>query len=245
MSADIDIHHLSAAYALDALDERERMAFEAHYPSCEVCRADVLDFRATLAHVAAASATPAPPAVKDRVLAEIAQTRQLSPMLPNRVTELAERRRRRQRTVGGFLAAAAAVIALVGGVIAFGGDGGDQPEYAGALTDVLARPDAHLITLTPSESTGTVKVAWSESDHHAVLMGDDLPAAPDGWAYELWYIGADGPLPMRLLQPAEDGQLRAVMEMDTAPDAWGITLEPETGSDVPTTPVLFSAPATA
>ena len=47
--SDIDIHHLSAAYALDALDERERMAFEAHYPSCDVCRADVIDFRDTIA----------------------------------------------------------------------------------------------------------------------------------------------------------------------------------------------------
>ena len=56
MSGDIDIHHLSAAYALDALDERERVAFEAHYPSCEVCRGDVQAFRATLAQVAAAQA---------------------------------------------------------------------------------------------------------------------------------------------------------------------------------------------
>jgi anti-sigma factor RsiW len=59
--SDIDIHHLSAAYALDALDARERAAFEAHYPSCDVCRADVLDFRSTLAVVAEAEAV-APPA---------------------------------------------------------------------------------------------------------------------------------------------------------------------------------------
>ena len=31
--SDIDIHHLAAAYALDALDSHERAAFEAHYPA--------------------------------------------------------------------------------------------------------------------------------------------------------------------------------------------------------------------
>ena len=89
-SNDIDIHHLGAANALDALDERERMAFEAHYPSCEVCRADVLAFRATLTQVAAAQSTVPPAAMKARVMAEVAQTRQLSPLLPDRVTDHAQ-----------------------------------------------------------------------------------------------------------------------------------------------------------
>ena len=53
--SDIDIHHLAAASALDALDSHAA-AFEAHYPSCEVCRADVLEFRSTLAVVAEAEA---------------------------------------------------------------------------------------------------------------------------------------------------------------------------------------------
>lgn len=242
MSADIDIHHLSAAYALDALDERERMAFEAHYPSCEVCRADVLDFRATLAHLATATSTPAPAAMKERVMAEIAQTRQLSPLLPAKVSELAERRRRRQRTVGGFLAAAAAVVALVGGVIAFRG-GTDQPAYSRALSEVMAEPDARLVTLDAAASAGSVKVAWSSTGDRAVLFGDGLPAAPAGSAYELWLIGADGPVPMKVLQRADDGELRAVVSIDAEPQAWGVTIEPAGGSPAPTGPILFSATA--
>ena len=46
--SDIDIHHLGAAYALDALDERERAAYEAHYATCEICRTDVREFRRAL-----------------------------------------------------------------------------------------------------------------------------------------------------------------------------------------------------
>ena len=45
--SDIDVHHLAAAYALDALDRHEREAFEAHYDKCDVCRSDVMEFRET------------------------------------------------------------------------------------------------------------------------------------------------------------------------------------------------------
>ena len=235
---DIDIHHLSAAYALDALDERERMAFEAHYPSCEVCRADVIAFRDTLAQVAAASITPPPSVMKDRVLAEIARTRQLSPLLPAKVTDLAERRRRRQRTVGGVLAAAAVVMAFVAGAVVV--RSGNEPAYVTALAEVMAEPDARVITLA-GEGEGSVKVAWSETDDRAVLLGDGLAEAPEGEAYELWLIGADGPVPMSVLQQASDGELRAVIDIDAEAQAWGVTIEPEDGSPAPTGEILFAA----
>ena len=51
--SDIDIHQLAAAYALDAVDERERAEFEAHYPTCPICRPEVAGFRETLSQVAA------------------------------------------------------------------------------------------------------------------------------------------------------------------------------------------------
>ena len=43
----MDIHHLAAAYVLDALDPRERDEFETHYGACDVCRDDVVAFRRT------------------------------------------------------------------------------------------------------------------------------------------------------------------------------------------------------
>ena len=56
----IDIHQLAAAYALDAVDERERAEFEAHYPTCPVCRPEVAGFRETLSQVAASVAVDSP-----------------------------------------------------------------------------------------------------------------------------------------------------------------------------------------
>ena len=76
---DIDVHHLAAAYALDALDDRERSAFEAHYGACEVCGTDVVEFRQTLTHVADSLATPPPASLKASVMADISTTRQISP----------------------------------------------------------------------------------------------------------------------------------------------------------------------
>lgn len=240
--SDIDIHHLAAAYALDALDSRERAAFEAHYPSCDVCRADVLDFRSTLAVVAEAE-TVAPPAdLRRRVLDEIAQTRQLSPHLPSSVTDFAERRRRHRRTLATLLAAAAAVGLFTAGALVVGGD--DPPTYATELARVFEHSDARLVTLD-GDGEGRVRVAWSGGAERAVLLADGLAEAPVGMAYELWLIDAAGPHPMNVLDRADDGDIRdaAVMDADLGrePTAWGITLEPAAGSVGPTGDILYVA----
>ncbi|MCB1000138.1 MAG: anti-sigma factor [Acidimicrobiales bacterium] len=240
MSSDIDIHHLGAAYTLDALDERERMAFEAHYPSCDVCRADVLAFRAALAQVASAQTTPPPRALKAAVMAEVARTRQLSPLLPDRVSDLAERRRRRQRTIGGFLAAAAAVVLVLGAAVVLGRGG--EPAYATALAQVLDAPDGTVLTLEPSDAMGagaSVKVAWSAQEGMAVVIADGLPATPTGMAYELWFIGSGDPEPMGMLERVDAGELHAVLDIDGDPTAWGVTVEPDGGSPAPTGDILF------
>lgn len=240
--SDVDIHHLSAAYALDALDQRERMAFEAHYPSCEVCRADVIAFRDTAAQLAQASAMPPPSELRAKVLDEVAHTRQLSPLLPDAVVELAGRRRRRQRWGVAGLAVAAALVAFVAGSVLVAPD--DQPAYAAELEAVLAAPDGQFVTLASTGAggtDGTVKVAWSSDRESAVLLGDELPAAPPGQAYELWLIGADGPVPMSVLDPASEGDLREVLSIDDQPQAWGVTIEPSSGSPAPTGDILYLA----
>jgi anti-sigma-K factor RskA len=241
--SDIDIHHLAAAYALDAVDERERAAFEAHYPSCDVCRVDVVEFRETLARLAAADATPPPAAVKDRVMDEIGRTRQLSPLLPDGVTELAERRRRRRRGIATTLAVAAGTVGVVAsGVVVLGGDD-DEPAYADALAEVLASPDAQVVDLdSPVGADGALRVAWSPSEGRAVVIGQGLDVAPDGEAYELWLIGTDGaPVPMDLLDPASGGDIGEVVDIDAAPATWAVTIEPDGGSAAPTGEILFAA----
>jgi anti-sigma-K factor RskA len=236
-----DIHHLAAAYALDALDARERSAFEAHYPSCEVCRADVLDFRATLADVAAAEPIAPPLDMKARVMQQVGQTRQLSPLLPESVVDLAERRRRRSFT-SSMLAVAAAVALLVGAASFVIGRSGanDNGGFAGEVEQVLAEPDAQLVDLT-GPGAGQVKVAWSASTGRAVVIGDGLADPGSGNVYELWLIDASGPQPMKLLDAASGGDVRRALAVSGSPQAWGVTIEPSGGSPAPTGEILFSA----
>ncbi|MGH2840764.1 MAG: zf-HC2 domain-containing protein, partial [Solirubrobacteraceae bacterium] len=67
--ADGGLHDQLAAYALDALDERERKAFEVHLADCRECRAELADFRETVSLLAEGAAGPAPPdALRERLL---------------------------------------------------------------------------------------------------------------------------------------------------------------------------------
>ena len=52
-----DIHALSGAYAVDAVDDIERASFERHLASCPTCRAEVASLRETSALLADAATT--------------------------------------------------------------------------------------------------------------------------------------------------------------------------------------------
>lgn len=235
---DIDVHHLAAAYALDALDDRERTAFEAHYGSCEVCRTDVLQFRETLTQVADSLVAPPPLSLKDKVMAEVATTRQLSPLVAP-VVALDERRR--SRSLMSMAAAAAALVMIVVGVVSF--RGGDETDtFAADLARVMEQPDVQVLTLdNQSGADGTFKVAWSSTLGEAALIGDDLPTTPDGKAYELWLITPDESMAMYVLDPAKDGSVHHTLKAPADPAAWAITVEPAAGSPTATGDIIFVA----
>lgn len=231
-----ELHHLAAAYALDALSEDERRQFEAHYPSCSVCSGEVSDFRETAAVLAlGASATP-PADLKRNVMAEIAQTRQISPLLPDGVVDLAEQRRRKVANRPRILAAvAAALVVVVGTVAALG----LRPGSTDDITVVLAAPDAQTLELVGS-GPGSVRVVWSPTEDEAVILGSDFDAPGAGRDYVLWLIDGDGANPTGLFEPDEDGLVEARFELNgRSPAAWGITNEPDGGSPQPTTDILY------
>jgi anti-sigma factor RsiW len=60
-----DLHHLSGAYAVDALDDAERTSFEQHLAVCADCRAEVAELSAT-SHSLASLAEATPPPSKSR-----------------------------------------------------------------------------------------------------------------------------------------------------------------------------------
>lgn len=234
-----DLHHLAAAYALDALDPDEREAFEAHYPTCDVCRGEVEQFRETARHLAESTAATPPASLEEAVMAEVARTRQLPPS-DRRVESLEQRRTR--RVTGQMLAAAAAVavVLLAAGAMVLVGRGGSSP-----VEDVLAAPDAIVTTLssTPDGGPGTFQVVWSPERDRVAVIANGLPDPGADRVYELWAIVDDTPVPAGLFRPDEGG-VRATSDLDDAdPAAWGVTVEPAGGSSEPTTPILYFAEA--
>ncbi|HUF99243.1 MAG TPA: anti-sigma factor [Ilumatobacter sp.] len=234
-----DLHHLAAAYALDALDEVERSAFEAHYPSCEICQQEVTEFRSTAVHLAAATAATPPTSLKASVMAEVNTTRQVPPGAA--VAGADELTARRSRRFASVLAAAAAVVALVGAAVFVAATRGGSE-----IDDVVAAPDAQITQLervTQLEGeVGSIRLVWSPSRDQLVFYGNDLPDPGEGKVYELWAISEEaGALSAGLFDPVE-GTVRQLVDVgDVEPTAWGITIEPEGGSPVATTDVIYFA----
>jgi anti-sigma-K factor RskA len=233
------IHELTAGYALDALDQDERRAYEAHLPTCASCQLELESLWETSAALAVAASGPAPGSgLRDRILAEV----RAEP--PQNVVPF-EARRRRAAPVLAVAAVAAAVIALAVGVWAASlssdlDDTRSALHRANAVAAVLADPDARSVPL--SEGNGRLVV---DSDGQAVLVVDDLDPAPAGKTYEMW-VASEGqdPQPAGLFQ-GQDG--RDVVPVDGTVEPGQVvlvTVEDAAGVDAPTTePILGSQPA--
>lgn len=244
-----DAHTLAAAYALDAVSAEERRRFEAHRADCPACRAEVLGYREAVATLAEGQASEPPDALKARVMAEVARTRQLPPLVEPQTSAGADDRpgERRapadltRRTLGWLVAAAVLLIALVGvgaGVVASRsrvGGPGDQ------VAQVLGAPDAVTVELKGSRP-GTLRLVSSAQEERAVLVGSELSAPPDGRTYQLWAITDGTPRSAAVFSPAGSGGVDVTVDPSTAPaQTWGVTEEPAGGSPAPTGEVLYSS----
>jgi anti-sigma-K factor RskA len=238
---DHELHTLTGAYAADALDTGEREAFEGHLGTCASCRAEVDELQATTARLAADSGTAPPAGLRARVLAEVALTRQLSPHAD--VVRLDERRRDRPWYRQPAAAAAALLLLVATGLGGLAAVERSQKDDARRLADriaaVAADPDRSERTVpVGAGGTGTVVAAHGI----AVFHGTDLPRLPDGRAYQLWRISGQESQSAGVL--GRGGELTGVVTGLAAGDSVGVTVEPSSGSDRPTSdPVFLVSPA--
>src|SRR5215471_5626025 len=112
-----DLHSLSGAYALDALEPgAEHDRFTRHLSRCPSCAGEVRGLREVATAMAFAAAAEAPAELRDRVLAAAARTRQLPPEAA--APSGARPRRTRARApwlpwLSGAVAAASIVVAVI------------------------------------------------------------------------------------------------------------------------------------
>ena len=73
----MDMHELVGAYALDALSDEEREAFEAHLATCEPCQAELASLADVLDGLADdGTVVDVPAGLAERIAAELAVTPQ-------------------------------------------------------------------------------------------------------------------------------------------------------------------------
>ena len=223
-----DVHKLTGAYAVDALDDLERARFEQHLSGCEDCRAEVAELLETAALLAETTATPPPASLRESVLAGISQVRPLPPELP-RPAEAS----RRGAWIPLLVAAALVLFVGVGAMIVqpWADDSG-----RGTLTateQVMRADDAQEVFVDLGEA-GRATVVRSKSVDRAVIVTEDMVAAPSGKAYELWFqTPTEDMVPAGMMPEGSD---QTMLLEGSAADAIavGITVEPEGGSPEPT-----------
>jgi anti-sigma-K factor RskA len=242
MQPDYDLHRLTGAYAVDALDVLERDEFETHLHECTACAEEVAELQATAARLGDAVSVPPPARLRASVMDEVRRTRQEAPA----VVVLPGSSRWTRTTV--WLASAAAVFALVaGGSLGWSAHLRNDRDAAQAsarsndqVAAVLAAPDADLAS--GRVGSGTVKLVVSRQLNRAAVVASGLATAPSGHTYQLWLLTSDGrATSVGLMSPKGGERVSTLLAAPlTGESTFGITVEPTGGSASPTTrPVVL------
>lgn len=258
----IDVHSLTGAYAVDALDDLERARFEQHLATCADCDAEVRSFTETAARLGGAEVMTAPPQLRDAVLAQIRTTRQLSPgplptsAGPQTAGPATGGPSGRPASPSRWLtvAAASAVVAAAGlggfavtvqrdadrleaTTVALQRDADRLEATTAALTDVLGDPDHQVLEADFAGGHATVMVSGAE----VVLVGAGVPAPPSDAVYVLWMLDEAGdPRPAGVLEPKRDGSFLAHSTGYRAGETMAVTVEQDPDTRLPQGDVVMT-----
>jgi anti-sigma-K factor RskA len=245
-------HTLAGAYAMDALEGQDRVRFERHLERCEECTREVAGLREATARLAAAAAAQPPAALRERLLAETARTRQLPPVTrpaaagsvrrpaPGRARGPLRSRLRVPRLAVALAAAAllAAAAVWAGGAV-FRPAPGVPPPGSHDIAMVLTAPD--LTVLSGQVRTGgTGTVMMSHRERMLVFAATGLRALPGSQCYELWLVERGLDRRAALLPMPSRGMSGPVVASGLRPgDRLGLSVEPAAGSARPTSPMIL------
>ena len=239
-------------YALNALQGEERAKLDQHLATCAACRLELEQLRGDTALLAFSAAGPRPPQrARQRLIDAIARE-------PRKV----DRRSTSSRTAWwGWLgwAAAAAVIVfalslwrenagLRDSLASAGSQAAESKRQLEELRKIAApiiEPEAQRVTLvaakTPPQPQG--KAFYLRNRNSLVFLANNMPPLPPQKAYELWLIPTKGnPIPAGVFKPDSRGSATVVnppLPAGTEAKAFAITVENESGSAAPTSPILM------
>jgi anti-sigma-K factor RskA len=229
MEADA-IHELTAAYALDALDEHDEREYEEHLARCPHCREELASLTETATSLAYGVESPTPPPALRARIVELARSER-----PN-VVPLRPAWRSWPAAVAAVAAAAAIALGIWASSLSNSLDSArsarDQQER---ILSIVSDPAARHFSL--SGGHGTLVVSRTGA---AALLVSNLGHAPRGKTYEAWVIQNRMPrragtftnaTAFRLTRPVPDHAIVAV------------TVERHGGVDAPTGKPIAAAQA--
>ena len=191
------IEELLGVYALNAVDDEERAAVEAHLADCPRCRAEVDAHREVASHLSLGGA-PAPGGLWERIAGAIEG--EAPPPLRLVVADgasgasssrsvLADRPRWQRSGLAVLAAAAAiAIIAVAVSSVTRVDDLEDDRSIETAALEAIASPEARVADLVGDDGAVLVRAAVLP-DGTSYLFADNLPELDDR-IYQLW--GASG-----------------------------------------------------
>jgi anti-sigma-K factor RskA len=234
MTEPADVHTLSGAYAVGAVDDLERGAFERHLQQCPACRDEVRELRETMVRLADGTALTPPEGLRVQVMNQIhatpqAHRREGPPALP---------RQRATRTPW-LVAAAFAVLAAGAGTVAWNQH--QAADSAHLLAAVAADPAAHRVT---GRATGGGAVSLAVAGQRAAVVTAAMPALPAGRTYQLWIVRSSGAASAGLGpgEAAAGGSWSRLVDGVRPGDVIAVSVEPDGGSRQPTTAPVVTLP---
>ncbi len=221
--------HLLPSYVTGGLDAREGAAVRRHLRHCSRCRKLIAEYRTAFDAIGLSVPLVEPPS---NLRAEIIEALPPQPplRLPSPVRFILDHPR-------GVIAASVAVLFLLAGslwlnVSGISGAGTEVSSGARTAEDILAvmsgtevAPKARAIIATGADRTSGVLYAFG------------LPVPPEGYAYQLWFMKDGVRRSGGVFRVTPEGHavhhIQLAVPLSEFP-TFGITVEPETGSDDPT-----------
>lgn len=220
-----EIHALSGAYAVDALDDIERERFERHLAECAECQVEVAELGVTSTLLAETTSVTPPPELRERLMAEIRTVRPLPP-------EVSSTPSRFGRRWLGFTMVAATILVAFGGAGLLVWQQSQAPQAVSVADRVLRSSDAERYPVDAGDAN--VELVRSVSENKAVIVTRDMPAAPDGMVYQLWLQDETDAMVSAGLMPRGPDQTVVLEGGAATAKGAGITVEPAGGSPQPT-----------
>jgi hypothetical protein len=251
-----EIGELLASYALDAVVGDECRVVEEHLEQCPRCRAELDAFRdvaAALGNTVASLPEGLWLSIMSRLTHEVDEPPAMPQLFPDPAVATpaaARRRHRRVATRGGFaavgsiLGAAAAAAAILGsGLIPTNGEV-SRPQAAPAsqptgVISALETPGHKVINLGNGDARTLAQFVLV--DGRGYLVSSTLPALRSSETYQIWGVVEGQPISLGLLGQSPSDSV-FTLAGSPAPSQLRITVEPSSGSVVPSGVLVAAGP---